>query len=281
MTNGGRVAIVTGAAGGLGRALAAALAAAGYRLALMDLRPEPLQALSDAIWHERGEGSVLPLAGDVGDPVVCDEAVGRALETFGAVDVLVNNAGIGMNAIRAEHHHRPIGAFDEVAVADWERFLRVNATAAYLMTRAVLPHMRAAGRGRIVNVTTSLSTMLKRGYFPYGATKAALEAASAQWAAELAEGGVTVNVLVPGGPTDTDMVTPESFPDRSRLLRPEVMAPPLLWLASPDSDGFTGRRIVAALWDGALAPREAAEAAGAPIGWPDLGPPALWPDAGA
>jgi NAD(P)-dependent dehydrogenase (short-subunit alcohol dehydrogenase family) len=112
--------------------------------------------------------------------------------------------------------------------------------------------------------------MLNEGFAPYGPAKAALEAASAIWAKEFRDSGVGVNVLIPGGPTDTRMV-PASAPfGREQLIPPRVLAAPAQWLASPASDGVTGRRFVAALWDPALPPEQAAAQAGAPIGWPEL-----------
>jgi NAD(P)-dependent dehydrogenase (short-subunit alcohol dehydrogenase family) len=138
--------------------------------------------------------------------------------------------------------------------------------------------MVAKGWGRVVNVTTSFFTMLNEGFAPYGPAKAALESASAIWAKEFQDTGVTVNVLIPGGPTDTRMV-PASAPfARSEMILPAAMAPPALWLASPASDGVTGRRFVAGLWDPALPADEAAAAASAPIGWPGLaGQGLVWP----
>jgi NAD(P)-dependent dehydrogenase (short-subunit alcohol dehydrogenase family) len=141
---------------------------------------------------------------------------------------------------------------------------------AFLMMRAAVPYMVGQGWGRVVNVTTSFFTMLNEGFAPYGPAKAALEAASAIWAKEFRDTGVTVNVLIPGGPTDTRMV-PASAPfARSEMIPPAAMAPPACWLASPASDGVTGQRFVAGLWDPALPPEQAAAAAGAPIAWPEL-----------
>lgn len=277
MVREGKVAIVTGAASGLGRAMARGLAAAGCRVTAMDMNIDALQAISDELWHAHGDGCVLPLAGDVGDPDVAYEIVARTVEAFGSLDVLVNNAGVGMGSIRRDCVTNPPGAFDGVSLDDWHRFLRVNTTGPYMMARAAVPHMRAKGGGRIVNVTTSLSTMLRHGSFPYGPSKAALESASAMWAAELKDDGITVNVLVPGGPTDTAMVTAENMPDRSVLLRPEVMVPPLLWYVSDEAAGFTGRRIIGQFWDASLPPAEAAEKVATPIGWPGVGAAAIWP----
>lgn len=270
--------LLTGAAGGLGAAMAEALAGDGHRLALVDRDEERLQALTDRLWQQYGEGVLLPLALDLADEEACAEAVGRAAEHFGRLDMLVNNAGIGMSTLRPDYHLRPLAALSEVLVEDWRRFVAVHATAPFAFMRAAAPFMQERGWGRIVNVTTSLSTMLRPQFFPYGASKAALEAMSSQFAGELEGTGITVNVLTPGGPTDTPMVTEESAPDRGALLSPAVMAPPIRFLASEISDGFTGRRIVAALWDKRIAPADSAVNAGGPIGWPGTGPAAIWPD---
>jgi 3-oxoacyl-[acyl-carrier protein] reductase len=83
----------------------------------------------------------------------------------------------------------------------------------------------------------------------------------------MAQTGVTVNALLPGGPGNTRMIPTEEVPDRSKLVQPEVMMAPIAWLMSPQSDGVTGRRFIAMQWDPALDPRAAAEKASAPAGW--------------
>jgi 3-oxoacyl-[acyl-carrier protein] reductase len=105
---------------------------------------------------------------------------------------------------------------------------------------------------------------------PYGQSKAALEAAAASWAADLAKSGVTVNVLVPGGAADTKLVPQNSPYDRAHLIRPEVMMAPICWLMSDATDGITGKRFVAQRWDESRPGPENVQKAGAPIAWPDL-----------
>jgi hypothetical protein len=105
-----------------------------------------------------------------------------------------------------------------------------------------------------------------------------LEASSAVWAEELKDTGVTVNVLVPGGPTDTPFIHPDAGIPREKMLQPSVMGPPAAWLASPESNGITGKRYIAGFWNTSLPEREAARESGAPIGWPDLAAATrLWP----
>lgn len=268
----GKVIVVTGAAGGIGRALTAAFVAEGARVAALDLAEAE---------HDGAGESVFPIACDIADAAACEEAIAACIDRFGRVDGLVNNAAVGMNRMRADYERRP-AAVEEIDPAFWSRVFAVNAAGAFFMTRAALPRFRARGSGRVVSVTTSFFTMLRRGWGPYGGAKAALEAASAGWAAELADTGITVNVLVPGGPTDTPMVPPDSFPDRAALIRPEAMAPPACWLMSDAAAGVTGRRFVAAKWDPTLAPEAAAAASGAPIGWPELAASTVvWPGGAA
>ena len=216
------------------------------------------------------------MVADVSDEAAVEAAVEIVVEAVGPVEVLINNAGIGPSSIRPDAERRLPGVA-EATPEFWSRFFAVNLAGSMLMLRGVLPGMRAGGWGRVINNTTSFFTMLR--VLPYGATKAALESASAVWAKELEGSGVTVNVVVPGGPTDTAFIADQSGINRDKMLRPEVMAPPVRWLASNDSAAATGRRFIAALWNQRLAAREAAEKAGAPIGWPDLAAATVvWPD---
>jgi NAD(P)-dependent dehydrogenase (short-subunit alcohol dehydrogenase family) len=130
--------------------------------------------------------------------------------------------------------------------------------------------MMRQGWGRVVNVTTSLGTMLNAGSPTYGPSKAALEALSAIMAKDLNGTGVTVNVLVPGGVTNTPMISGEAGFDRTKLIQPEVMMPPLLWLVSDAAGKVTGRRFLGVHWDPALPHGQAAERAGAPVAWTSI-----------
>src|SRR5262249_14727286 len=151
--------------------------------------------------------------------------------------------------------------FYDIEESFWRRLLDINVLGPMRTGKILAPKLAARGFGRIVNVTTSLTTMIKKGFAPYGPSKAALEAMSAIWAQELAGTGVTVNVLVPGGPADTRMIPVEDTPDRATLVAPERMVPPLLWLVSDAASGVTGRRFIAKFWDPDLAPEQAAQKA--------------------
>jgi NAD(P)-dependent dehydrogenase (short-subunit alcohol dehydrogenase family) len=272
-----QVAIVTGAASGIGRAMTLGLLEGGIDVAAVDKEPAWLDELKTAAGGKSSGSALQIVSADLSDPASFEAIVSTVLAAAGRIDILVNNAGIGQGSIRANQRHNPLH-FWEVTPEQWSRFLAVNATAPLMMARAVVPHMLRAKRGRIVTVTTSLGTMLREGYVLYGASKAAAEAATAVMAADLAGTGVTANVLVPGGMTDTRIVPDAAVADRSRLLRPEIMAPPLLWLVSDAAAEVTGRRFLAAHWDASLPPAEAAERCGAPIAWKSIATMPIEPD---
>jgi len=260
------VAVVTGAAGGIGRALVKGLLGAGVRVAAVDLTAGGLAALAR---EAGGEGALLTIAADLSRDAAVAEIVARTRSHFGKIDILVNNAGIGQATLRAENWQRPI-RFWEITPDDWRRFVAVHTTAPLMLAQAVVPGMMKAKWGRIVNVTTSLGTMIRSGSPTYGPSKAALEAFSAIMAKDLEGTGVTVNVLVPGGVTNTAMVPKEAGFDRQQMIQPEIMAPPLVWLVSNAAGGVSGRRFLAVHWDPALPPAKAAESAGAPIAWTSI-----------
>jgi NAD(P)-dependent dehydrogenase (short-subunit alcohol dehydrogenase family) len=266
MSKAQRAAIVTGAAGGIGRALVRGLLDAGISVAAVDRTADGLAAVAAAAREQGREGALLTIEADLAGDAAAAEIVARTRSRFGAIDILVNNAGIGQATLRAENWQRPI-RFWEVAADDWRRFVAVHTTAPLLLAQAVLPEMMQRRWGRIVNVTTSLGTMIRSGSPTYGPSKAALEAFSAIMAKDLDGSGVTVNVLVPGGVTDTPMVPLDAGFDRQQMIQPEVMAPPLVWLVSEAAGNVTGQRFLAVHWDTALPPAQAAEKAGAPVAW--------------
>ena len=272
-----QVAILTGAASGIGRAMTLGLLEAGIDVAAVDREPAWLAELEAAAADKNWPGRLSALHADLADPSSFEKIVGGVFGREGHIDILVNNAGIGQGSIRADQRHNPL-RFWEITQEQWGRFVAVNATAPLMMARAVVPHMLRAKTGRIVTVTTSLGTMLREGYVLYGASKAAAEAATAVMAADLAGTGITANVLVPGGMTDTRIIPDAAVADRARLLRPEIMAPPLVWLVSDAAAQVTGRRFLAAHWDTSLPPAEAAEKCGAPIAWKAIATMPIEPD---
>lgn len=255
--------IITGTAHGLGRAMALGLAAAGARVGAI-YRPAGEAAMATVVAEaqERGVGGrLLPVGCDVSDPGQCEGAVAAIAARFGGLHALINNAARGMQGIGKNKK------FFAVPVEDWRAATDTNVNGPFQMARLVAPRLVAQGWGRIVNIGTGYRTMQAAGYTPYGPTKAALEAATVAWAKDLAGTGVTVNALLPGGKSDTQMVADGEVADRRLLLQPEIMVPPLLWLLSHAADGVSGRRFIAKDWDARLPPAEAAAKAGAAAGW--------------
>jgi 3-oxoacyl-[acyl-carrier protein] reductase len=269
-----RVVLITGGAGGIGSAMTLGLLGAGYRVVAIDVGDEPLAALVRAAGTAAQR--LLTQRGDVRREEDCERVVRAALDRFGAVYGLVNNAGLGMRAIKEDNLQAP-ARFWEVDPERWQRVVDVNFRGPFLMARAASPHMIAQRRGRIVNVTTSLDTMLRGAYTPYGQSKAALEAATVSWARDLEGTGVTANVLIPGGAVNTAFFSPDAPLDRAAIMQPDIMVAPLCWLLSDAAETVTGRRYVARLWDRSLPAGEAAERAGKEAAWQALGPESAWP----
>jgi NAD(P)-dependent dehydrogenase (short-subunit alcohol dehydrogenase family) len=263
--------LLTGAGGGIGRVMAEALLAAGHAVAAVDRDAGALGQL--AARRSDAKDRLHPIAADLATAAGCQSAVAAARQRFGAIEAVINNAGIGMSSVRPDAEARAPG-IDELTPEIWDGFMAIFVRAPIMLVRAALPDMKARGFGRIVNNTTSYVTMLR--VLPYGAAKAALESMSAVWAKELEGSPVTVNVLVPGGPTDTPLISDASGWPRDKMLRPEIMGPPAAWLMSDEASSFSGRRITAARWDGSLKPADAAARASRAIGWPELSADAVW-----
>jgi NAD(P)-dependent dehydrogenase (short-subunit alcohol dehydrogenase family) len=213
---------------------------------------------------------------DIADYAACERTVATTIRSLGGLHILINNGALGMSAIRADHMQRLVD-IREITPAMWQRFVAVNLSGAWNMTRASIQHLLDQRWGRIIDITTSFFTMLRGAFHPYGPCKAGLEAMAAGHAKEFAGRGVTVNVVVPGGPADTPMVPAESGFRRDELIAPGVMAPPIVWLCSDAADGITGNRYVAARWDASAPQDEVERRCRAPIGWPDLAQSPVWP----
>jgi len=259
----GRTILLTGGAGGLGLPMARTLLEAGANLLLTALEEN---ALADASASLAGTtGTLSTFAADLSDPAASAAIVDAARCRFGEVEILINNAGIGPGAVRSDFWRDKI-RFWESGV-DYKTFAQVNFIAPATLAQLLVPSMIERGWGRIINVTTSMRTMVGRGCAPYGPTKASLEALTAVQSLDLVGTGVTANALTPGGPTDTAMVPVNPAVPRETLISPAVMGPVVRWLASPFSDGVSGRRFLAAEWDPALPDSEAAAQSGAPAAW--------------
>jgi len=261
-----RVAIVTGAAGGIGRELVLGLLGKGLAVAAVDRTAPGLAELGQAAQQRQLGANLMTIEADLARDDAIDEIVAKARGRFGVIDILVNNAGVGQATIRSDNRQQPI-KFWEVTPELWKLFVAVHNNAPMALSRALVHDMIRQKWGRIVNITTSLGTMIREGSPTYGPSKAALEAFSAIMAKDLAGTGVTVNVLVPGGVTNTPMVPLEAGYDRAEMIQPAVMTPPLTWLVSDAARDVTGRRFLAVHWDASLPLEEAAAKAGAPVAW--------------
>jgi NAD(P)-dependent dehydrogenase (short-subunit alcohol dehydrogenase family) len=244
-----RHAIVTGAARGIGAAIAQALAAAGARVSLLGRDAQRLEAAAAAIRATHPASDTVALRADVTDRGAVSQAIDSARARFGAVQILINNAGQAGSA-----------SFLKTDQVLWDRMLAVNLTGTYLCSRAVLPDMLQGSFGRIINIA---STAGLRGYAyvaAYTASKHGVVGLTRALALEVATSGVTVNALCPGY-TDTDIVRDaidtivsqtgrsaeearailvRSNPQR-RLIQPQEVAQAALWLCGPHTASITGQ----------------------------------------
>ena len=239
----GRVVILTGAAGAIGRVYARRLAAEGARLSLLDLDAAGLRPVGEAC---RGLGAeAIEIAVDVSDPASARRAVEETVERLGGVDALVNNAALFSGL--------PLRPFEQIPPEEVDRVLAVNVRGPFLLCQAVVPHMRRRGRGKIVNIGSGIVLSASPGLVHYVVSKGAIFALTRALARELGRDGITVNTLAPGL-TLTEGVRaqmPEPSIAASRQARclprdevPEDLEGTLVYLLSADSDFVTGQMIV-------------------------------------
>lgn len=265
-----RTAIVTGGLRGLGRAMALGLLRTGHNVVAVghiDVDVPEMRALA-------GEATARLhcMVVDLTDATACDAVVEAAQQRFGGLDILVNNAGLTFTYIDPDRFVDGPRKFwtlpDEVV----QTVMDINYVAADRLARRVAPIMIARGWGRIVNVTTKLSTMNMKGAVPYGPSKAALEIATEVWAKEIAGTGVTVNIVNPGAGANTPGMS-EVMRERSaagqapRLVEPEDMVAPLLFVVSDAADAVNGYRFDANTWLRDVPPEESARRTGRPAGF--------------
>jgi len=268
-----KVALVTGGLRGLGRAMTLGLAASGYRVAAVGHILNDIADIEDMVDSLKLREVILPLAADLREPNDCDEVIGKTLARFGSVDILVNNAGLTFTYIDPPRFRRGTPQnFWQVSDEIVENVIATNFLAADQMARRVAPAMLEAGWGRIINVTTKLDTMNRLGTHPYGASKAALEMATEVWAKDAEGSGLTVNIVNPGAGANTPGMAVEmrdmSADGRApKLVEPDEMVPPLLYVVSREADKVNGYRFDANAWNANLPPAEAAKAASRPAGF--------------
>ncbi len=235
----GTTVIITGAAGGLGSVMAAAFAAEGGRVALVDLPGSPGAAVADRINQAGPAGSAFFVPCDLADLAGTAQVIGGVAAGDGA-GVLVNNAAI-----------YPSKAVSEYSIEEWQGVQRVNVDAAFVCAQAVLPAMRAAGAGRIVNVSSITFFGILARLAPYVTAKAALVGLTRALARECGPDGITVNAVAPGAfPTAAEEIHPDRAGYNSYVLAqqavkrrgiPDDVASAVLFFCARESSFITGQ----------------------------------------
>ena len=238
----GRVVIITGAGQGIGRDYALAFAAAGARPVLAEINGDKLRDVASEI--ETGGGEAFAIETDVGSPDSVKAMVAETLKTYGQIDVLINNAAIFANIPRRKFYDIP---YDE-----WNNVLHVNITGSYLCASAVVPAMRKAGQGRIINISSGTVPQGAPGFLHYVTSKAAVVGMTRVMARELGDDKINVNAVMPGY-TETEIEHASmddelrQFIHEKRILKraetPEDLIGIVMFLASPASSFITGQSI--------------------------------------
>lgn len=230
-----RVAIVTGAAQGIGAAIARRLAADGHRVVVADLNDEKAGGVAAEI---DGLGAHV----DVSDPDSVQALIALVVERYGRIDILVNNAAV-----------QPFAEWEEITFDDWRRVMAVNVDGLFLMTRAVYPEMVRGGYGRIVNITSNTFVAGTPHFAHYVASKGASIGFTRSLAGEIGKHGITINAVAPGLTAtegvlggghgdDFDFVVPAQAVPRRAM--PQDIAPAVAFLASEDAAWVTGQTLV-------------------------------------
>ena len=237
----GRVAVITGASRGLGKAIAVSLASAGARVALVARNPTALESAAEEVRASGAEAAVFPA--DISVEIEVLRLEREILCRFGCVDILVNNAGMNIRK-----------AIEEFSLEEWNRVLATNTTGPFLMCRAFVPHMKGRGHGRIINVASIMSHVSIPGRTAYSASKVAVLGFTKALALELARNGITVVAISPG-PFATEMTEVylqdpnlnSQFLSRiptGRWGKPEEIGSLVLYLCSPAAAFVTGTDIL-------------------------------------
>ncbi|MEE2969891.1 MAG: SDR family oxidoreductase [Pseudomonadota bacterium] len=247
----GRVAIVTGAAQGIGAVFAKGLAAEGAAVTIADVD----SGAAVAAEIEAAGGRVLDVQTDVSDEANCMNRVARTVDAFGRLDVLVNNAALFTSIARSP--------FDEISVDVWDKVMAVNIKGVWLGCKAAVPEMRKNKYGKIISICTGRIFKGAPFFLHYDASKGAVLGITRSLAREVGDDNICVNAIAPGSTMSENVVSRVNWmgggPERTRATRalkrdetPEDLVGACLYLASPDSDFVTGQTIVvdggSAMW---------------------------------
>ena len=232
------VAIVTGGSSGIGAACCASLASAGFNIAILSRRPKPAESVLDSV-RRRGVKAI-HLETDVADHAQVKDAIDRVCQTFGAIDVLVNNAGI----------ITPLRYFFDQSDEEWDCVVKAHLYGTFYLMKEVAPRMMARKFGRIINISSGAARSGSCGRANYAAAKVAVEGLTLTAAKELGEFGITVNVVRPGF-ARTPMTESRNYDfaaiarvvPRQRIGNPEDTARLVTFLAGRESDYITGQII--------------------------------------
>jgi len=241
----GKRILITGASSGLGFAMAKAL---GLNGASLLITARNLNRLDNALKELKDlQIDAYSLEMDVRSEQSIMNSVLWVEKHFGTLDLLVNNAGIGMRTVNPHFLTEP-KPFFEVSGSGFRDLIETNLTGYFLVAKAFVPFFINQKKGKIINISMNHETMKRKGFIPYGPSRAGAESLSLIMAEDLKDYQIDVNMLLPGGATETGMIPDEfkrSLPKNFKLLSPDIMAEPIVFLAGDKSNGITGQRIIA------------------------------------
>lgn len=245
----GQVTLITGGTSGLGYAMAEALTSVGATVIITSRSKTRADATASKLSNAIG------IEMDSSDEASVNSGIDSAWRLTGGIDLLVNNAGIGMRTVNDNFMSSP-QPFWNVPTDKFKILVATNLTGYFLVAKEITPLMLERGKGRIINISMNHSTMKRKGFIPYGPSRAGAESLSRIMAADLEATPIRVNMLLPGGATGTGMIPDKTKVPAGTLLQPEIMGPPIIWLASEKAKNVHDERIVAAEFNDWLGKKE-------------------------